>query len=124
MEERKKRRWNEMKEQILSTPELRESYERDKSELLMTRQLLMKIDAEREHAGLSKADLARRIGKDPAAVRRMFSSRASNPTLGTILQMAGALGMKIEVVKQKRSEPTATVTAKHQKTRRGKEATA
>ncbi|MBI4320413.1 MAG: helix-turn-helix transcriptional regulator [Chloroflexi bacterium] len=63
--------------------------------------MLREIDKERERAGLTKADLARRIGTDPAAVRRLFSARTSNPTLATVLGMADALGMRVEVVKPK-----------------------
>lgn len=99
MAETVRRRWHEIKERILNTPELGVAYERDKSEFAMTRQLLMEIDCERERVGLTKADLARRIGTDPAAVRRVFSSRTSNPTLGTVMRMAGALGMRIEAVR-------------------------
>ena len=48
-----------------------------------------------EASGLSKAALARAIGANSAAVRRLLSANAVNPTLGTLAELAGALGMKV-----------------------------
>jgi len=47
--------------------------------------------------GVSKADLARAIGAEPAPVRRLFATRAANPTLGTLAEVAAALGLRIRV---------------------------
>ena len=51
----------------------------------------------REAAGLSKAELARAIQVEPATIRRLFASEKSNPTLGTLAEVAAALGMRITV---------------------------
>lgn len=90
-------RWAEIRERILDTPESQERYERKKRAIIQTRQILMEIDAARERLGLSKAELARRIGADPSVVRRLFSSKASNPTLGVILDLIGALNLDLEL---------------------------
>jgi ribosome-binding protein aMBF1 (putative translation factor) len=58
------------------------------------------LDELRERAGVSKAELARRIGKDPASVRRLFSAKV-NPELKTVAAIAEALDA--EVVVQRRS---------------------
>ncbi len=97
MSETNRGRWAEMRERIVSTPDLREQYELTKHAISSTRQVLMEIDDERQRASLSKAELARRIGMTPSVVRRLFSSKSSNPTLGTVINMAGALGMEIEL---------------------------
>lgn len=55
------------------------------------------IDDAREAAELSKAELARAIQKEPATIRRLFSSDNSNPTLGTLAEVAAALGLRITV---------------------------
>lgn len=55
------------------------------------------IDDAREAAGLSKAELARAIQKEPATIRRLLSSDNSNPTLGTLAELAAALGLRITV---------------------------
>lgn len=44
----------------------------------------------------SKAPLfLRAIGSEPAVVRRLLSSSSVNPTLGTLAEVAAALGMKV-----------------------------
>lgn len=48
-----------------------------------------------EASGLSKTALARAIGANPAAVRRLLTAQDVNPTLGTLAELAGALGMKV-----------------------------
>jgi transcriptional regulator with XRE-family HTH domain len=57
--------------------------------------LVNELDSVREAAGLSKASLARAISVEPAVVRRLFSSARSNPTVGTLSEVAAALGMTI-----------------------------
>ena len=51
------------------------------------------LDDARESAGLSKADLARAINTEPATIRRLFASGLVNPTLGTLAEVAAALGL-------------------------------
>jgi len=53
------------------------------------------LDDAREAAGLSKAELARAISSEPAVIRRLFSSPGVNPTLGTLAEVAAALGMRV-----------------------------
>ena len=55
------------------------------------------LDEARVSAGLSKAALARAIGAEPATVRRLFSTSRANPTLGTLAEVAAALGLRISV---------------------------
>jgi transcriptional regulator with XRE-family HTH domain len=55
------------------------------------------LDDAREAAGLSKAELGRAIQVEPATIRRLFASDKSNPTLGTLAEVAAALGMRITV---------------------------
>ena len=57
--------------------------------------LVNELDEAREAAGLSKAELARSIGAEPATIRRLFASGHSNPTLGTLAEVASALGMQV-----------------------------
>ena len=62
------------------------------------------IDDAREAAGLSKAELARAIQKEPATIRRLLSSESANPTLGTLAEVAAALGLRITVEPIPRAE--------------------
>ena len=56
------------------------------------------LDAARGTERLSKAALARAIGSDPSSVRRLLSCDSANPTLGTVAEVAAALGMKVTLV--------------------------
>lgn len=62
------------------------------------------LDAALEESGLTKAGLARAIGSDPAVVRRIFNADSVNPTLGTLSEIAAALGLKITLKPMERSE--------------------
>lgn len=55
------------------------------------------LDDARLAEGLTKAALARAIGAEPAIIRRLFSNPGANPTLGTIAEVAAALGLRISV---------------------------
>jgi transcriptional regulator with XRE-family HTH domain len=57
--------------------------------------IVNELDGAREAAGLSKAELARAINSEPATVRRLFSAGHVNPTLGTLAEVAAALGMRV-----------------------------
>jgi ribosome-binding protein aMBF1 (putative translation factor) len=53
------------------------------------------IDERRLALGLTKAELARRIGSRPESVRRLLSTRHSNPTLATVIALAHELDLDI-----------------------------
>ena len=53
------------------------------------------IEARRLELGLTKADLARLVGRKPESVRRLLSGNLVNPTLTTVSAMAAALGMEM-----------------------------
>ena len=103
-------RWEQMRERALELPEHRARYERNKGALVQSRQILMQIDAVRESLGISKAELARRIGADKSVIRRLFSSADSNPRLQTVLSLLGALRMGLEVRPSPVSQPRSTAT--------------
>ena len=66
--------------------------------------LVNELDDAREAAGLSKAELARAIQVEPATIRRLFASETSNPTLGTLAEVAAALGMRVTLEPLPRAE--------------------
>ena len=90
-------RWSEIRARLLSDPTARERYERNVKSIVTVRRMLQLIDAERERVGLSQSDLARKIGVNPATVRRLFTSPTSRPTLTTIVDLFTALDLEIEV---------------------------
>jgi transcriptional regulator with XRE-family HTH domain len=56
------------------------------------------IEDRRTQLGLSKAELARRVGVRPEAVRRLLSGNPANPTLSTVVSLASALDLAIVAV--------------------------
>lgn len=78
-------------------PEFRVEFERQRWEIAQVDAVVQKLDELREGAGMSKAELARAIGKEPSSIRRFFTAHV-NPELKTVAALAGALGAKVEVV--------------------------
>lgn len=84
-------------QQDLQDPEFRRAYVLESMRISATDDIVNAFDEAREHAGISKADLARAIGMEPASIRRLFSTGAPNPTIGTLTDIATALGLRITV---------------------------
>jgi ribosome-binding protein aMBF1 (putative translation factor) len=97
----------------LQDPEFRREYEIAQKQIAQVDAVVRALDELRIQTGLSKAELARRIGKHPAAIRRLFSAEA-NPELGTIAALAIALGAEIRIVPSAAPSPTPQKrTARH-----------
>jgi len=60
--------------------------------------IVRSLEDQRIALGLSKAELARRVGVRPEAVRRLLSGHHANPTLSTVVSLASALGLDIVAV--------------------------
>lgn len=85
----------------LEDPEFRIEYERSQREIAQVDTVMRMLDGLRQEAGKSKAQLARDIDKNPASIRRLFSSEV-NPELKTIVAMAEALDAEIIVRPRRR----------------------
>jgi DNA-binding XRE family transcriptional regulator len=81
----------------LVDPEFRDEYDRARREIAQVDAVIRRLDELREEAKLSKAELARRIGRDPSSIRRLFSTR-SNPELRLVASIAEDLGADIRIV--------------------------
>lgn len=79
----------------LQDPEFLRDYVVESMRIATIDRLVNELDEAREAAGLTKAELARAIGAEPASIRRVFASGHSNPTLGTLAEVASALGMRV-----------------------------
>jgi DNA-binding XRE family transcriptional regulator len=82
----------------------RREYELARRQVAQVDAVMRQLDALREEAGLSKAQLARLIGKDPATVRRLFTAEV-NPELKTVVSIAAALGAEIRITPAKHRGP-------------------
>jgi DNA-binding phage protein len=81
----------------LEDPEFLREYIVESMRIATIDGLVNSLDEAREAAGMTKADLARAISAEPAVVRRLFSGGHMNPTLGTVAEVAAALGMRVTV---------------------------
>lgn len=83
-------------------PEFREEFERQAREIASIDAIVHKLEALRAETGVSKADLARAIGKHPAAIRRLLTA-SGNPALRTVVALADELGAEVQLVPKKRA---------------------
>ena len=90
-------RWEQIRARKLADPAAQERYERTRRTVAAIRETLMRVDRERAQAGMTKAELARRLGANPATMRRLLSSGQRNPTLKTVLEICDVLGMEVTV---------------------------
>jgi DNA-binding phage protein len=86
----------------LEDPAFRAEYERHRREIDSVDSIVHMLDALREQNGLSKADLARAIDKNPASVRRLLTAPV-NPELRTVVAIAEALDAEVQIVPRKRA---------------------
>ena len=85
----------------LKDPEFQAEYERLRQELAQVNAVMQRLDDLRISAGLSKADLAREIGRNDAVVRRLFTAEV-NPELRTVAALAAALDAEIQIVPRRK----------------------
>lgn len=81
----------------MGDPEFADTYAEARARIDDIDQVVRSLDAAREELGISKAELARRIGVRPESMRRLFSAPSPNPTLDTVVAIAQALRLKVKV---------------------------
>lgn len=79
----------------LRDPEYRHAYEEARERIDQVDSVMRAFEFRRVELNLTKADLARRAGVKPEAVRRLFSAEKPNPTLTTLVALARALDLEI-----------------------------
>jgi DNA-binding XRE family transcriptional regulator len=94
----------------LQDPEFRAEFEKASREIKAIDAIVNELDGLREAHGMTKAELAREIDKNPASVRRLFTAPA-NPELRTIVAMADALDADVVIVPRSRRGRRRTSTA-------------
>lgn len=79
----------------LKDPAFRAEYERARVRINAVDRVLSQLDQRRRELGLSKAELARRAQANEVVIRRLFSAPDPNPTFGTLVDVAHALGLEL-----------------------------
>ncbi|MEV4414938.1 helix-turn-helix transcriptional regulator [Catellatospora sp. NPDC049609] len=88
--------WDDLAEN-LDDPQFLRSYLTESVRIATVDALINALEEARESARLNKAELARAIGAEPAVVRRLLSATSPNPTVGTLAEVAAALGLRIRL---------------------------
>jgi ribosome-binding protein aMBF1 (putative translation factor) len=86
----------EFKQKMLADPEIKTEYDRLEPEFMLLDELLRA----RKDAGLSQAEIARRMGTKPPAISRLMASVASerhSPSIATLRKYAAACGLRLEI---------------------------
>lgn len=86
----------EFKKRMLADPESRAEYDRLEPEFALLDELL----SARQQAGVSQAEIARRMGTKPPAVSRLLAGVASDkhsPSIATLRKYAAACGLRLEI---------------------------
>lgn len=96
----------------MDDPEFRAEYERARREIDQVDSVIRQLDELREAAGLSKAELARHIGRDPSSIRRLFTAE-SNPELLLVASIAEDLGAEVRVVPRSSGPRRQTSAVRH-----------
>jgi ribosome-binding protein aMBF1 (putative translation factor) len=82
----------------LQDPEFREVFVREARRISVVDRIINQIDEQRDRIGMSKAELARAIGRNPAVVRRLLTADEVNPRFDMIAAMADAVGLEVGLV--------------------------
>ncbi len=93
------------RESRMQDPEFQREYELARAQIEQVDRVIRQLDALRIQVGLSKADLARLIGRNPAALRRLFTAEV-NPELRTVAALASALDAEVQIVPRNRKPRT------------------
>jgi len=89
----------------LADDQYREDFAVARERIEQVDSVIRSFDSRRKELHLTKAELARRAGVKPEAIRRLFSVERPNPTLTTLVALAGALGLEIQTT-PRAEEPT------------------
>jgi len=87
---------DELKQKALKRKAVRKEYEALEPEYKLLREML----AARQKAGISQAEIAKRMGTKPPAITRLESSLTSgkhSPSIATLKKYAKALGYNLEI---------------------------
>lgn len=95
---RPKTAFDRLFDEQMKSPAFAAEYRAARAEIDAIDKLVRALDAARVIGRLSKADLARKIGSKPEMMRRLLTDSKGNPTMGTILKVATALGYHLELV--------------------------
>lgn len=90
--------WDDFVADEISDEQSKRDYLVALAKVQATTELASAFERARDAQDLPKAEVARRVGTQASAISRLFSGDGINPTVGTMTEMAFALGLHIKVV--------------------------
>lgn len=91
-----------LQRRLRESPEFRAEFERQQREIAAIDAVINTLDELRTERNLTKAQLAREIGKNEASIRRLLTAPV-NPELRTVVALADALDADIRIVPRRRT---------------------
>lgn len=96
--------FNNMLDRRLADPDRARAFAAEVAAIRAIDAVVNELDAAREASRMSKAALARAVGVEPSAIRRLLSADHVNPTLSTVAEIAAALGLKLTLTPMSEAE--------------------
>lgn len=82
-------------ERDLVDPGFRRQFLLESERIATVDRIINQLDEVRQDLGMTKAELARAIGRTPESIRRLMTAPSVNPQLSLVAEMASALGYRI-----------------------------
>jgi DNA-binding phage protein len=79
-------------------PKFARGYGKARREIDGVDRIVRALDDARIDLGMTKAQLAHAISAKLEIVRRLFTAKSPNPTLGTVVKVAAALGFTVQLI--------------------------
>ena len=90
--------WQDMQDELQADPEYAQMHLLEWVRVTTVDKIVNQLESERAALGISKVELARAVRRDPAAIRRLLTDTAGNPTVQSVSSVAAAVGLKLELV--------------------------
>lgn len=89
--------FGEYTDRLFSTPSAKAELTAEVERIHAIADVLATLDGVREGAGVSKANLGRRLKTPASVVSRLFKGEGSNPTLDRVLEISQAMGLRATI---------------------------
>lgn len=87
--------WGDLQESLQDAA-TRQQYILESQRIAAIDNMVNRLNDAREQLGMSKAELGRAIERTPETIRRLLTSRSINPQYTVVVEMAAALGLKLD----------------------------
>jgi transcriptional regulator with XRE-family HTH domain len=81
----------------LADPAFKAGFEKKLAKVRSIAEVLRVLEHTRELDAIPKAEIARRMQRRPEAISRLLAGQGSNPTLDTLIDLADAIGLELDI---------------------------